>query len=182
MEVSGIDLRPALGGVGLRYRVADQTVLGTSVGLSLSRAETDADGSRADVSSAYDVSLSTWLEQHVGRRSRLASPFVGVGVRGRLFDRTQTRQYQTVDPLGNVVEVEIEQTVEGFSIGGGLLLGAEVRLAKGVTLGGAYIVVVLYDQETFQADLPDVVPPEPVDRSQVRFDTGTSNLALSVTF
>ena len=82
----------------------------------------------------------------------------------------------------DLVEGEFEQSVEGVSIGGGLLLGAEVRLAKGVTLGGAYVVGVSYDQETLRVNLPERPNPEPQDRSTVRFDTGTTNLALSVTF
>ena len=173
-EVSGLDvlqLRPAVGGVGIRYRVADQTAVGLSVGVNGFSASAGSDDRDQNVSGT-DVRVSTWFEQHVGRRSRTVSPFVGAGVRFNAGRNTSS------DGLGpNAFESEVSQ----FGVGGALLLGAEVRLARGVTLGGAYTLGVEYQRNEQSFTAPGTDPGSQV-QDVVRFGTGVTNLAVSAYF
>ena len=57
-------LNPAFGGVGLRYRVADRTVLGASVGGQYDTSEDES----ANESAGRRFSVALWNENHIGRR------------------------------------------------------------------------------------------------------------------
>ncbi len=198
VTLDGLDavrLRPALGGIGVRYRVADQTVVGTSLGLSVLRAdtETDADGSgRADRQQrgedAVDATVSVWVEQHVGRRRRAVSPFVGAGVQVGIGSAESDTEQMFLPcegptecaPVTRVFESE-RQTLQ---VAGGVFVGAEVRLAAGVTLGGAYTFGVRYtDTEESRRSVTEGAPEEQsFDRQFLEIGTGTTGLSLSVYF
>ena len=186
--LAGLDdlaLRPLDGGIGLRYRVAPRTVVGASVGVSFTDAEQDSRddegvGEDAETDGA-STSLSLWAEQHVGG-SRVVSPFIGLGGRIRLsrFDSQSTLSFDCVpdvdcSPLTR--RAESERVVAS----GGVLLGAEVRLARGLTLGGAYTLGAEY----FESENTFRVEGESQGRSVQsgwRYGVGTTQVALSVYF
>ena len=190
--LNGLDvvrLSPALGGVGVRYRLADQTVLGTSLGLSVFSADADGGDDSQDQRNdqdAIDATLSVWVEQHVGRRRRTVSPFVGAGVQvgGGTADFTSD---QTFFPCGDPADCgPVTRTSESerrtLRVAGGVFVGAEVRLAAGVTLGGAYTFGVRYTdtEDTARLRGTDVDDDLTFDRQLVEVGTGTTGISLSV--
>ena len=190
--LNGLDvvrLSPALGGVGVRYRVADQTVLGTSVGLSVLAGDSEADGDGQGQSSdqdAVDATLSVWVEQHVGRRRRTVSPFVGAGVQvgggtdSYTVDQTFLPCADPADCAPVTRSAETERRT--LRVAGGVFVGAEVRLAAGVTLGGAYTFGVRYtDSEDTRRFVDAGVDDEQTfGRQLLEVGTGTTGISLSV--
>ena len=189
--LNGLDvvrLSPTLGGVGVRYRLADQTVLGTSVGLSALSG--DGDGGRDGQTQrtdqdALDATVALWVEQHVGRRRRTVSPFVGAGVQVG----GGTASFSSADtffPCGVPTDCEaVRRSAETerrtLRVAGGVFVGAEVRLAAGVTLGGAYTFGVRYtdSQDTRRLTGPTVdLVEETFDRQFLEAGTGTTGLSL----
>lgn len=171
------DLTPALGGIGVRYRVTDRTVVGTSVGFDY--ATFDEDGSDASVTER-GLRLALWNENHLGRRTGLVSPFLGAGATFSV--NNQEREFVRT-PCDDVVcpGAPQRESASGtvLSFGVGALLGAEVRLARGVTLGAAYTLGVAVDRESQESTFN---PNPPGDRTIVRVGTGVSDLNLSVYF
>ena len=204
--ISGLDalqLRPVLSGIGMRYRVADQTVIGLSVGGSIRDAENES--SREDpegeviresteTGTLTTATFSIWMEQHLGRRNRSVSPFVGGGLQLSVvdseFDSESVLQLscQTVVPCPLIVERN--ETLEtARAVSGGLAIGAEVRVIRGVTLGGAYTVSGTYResdrttrQTTKRDDQDTEVEDQSSEQSRFEFGTGVSQLNLSIYF
>ena len=196
-------LRPVLNGVGLRYRIADQTVLGTSVGYS-SQSSDDEQEQQYDPSPFLDYTSSTeskrvdgslWFEQHLGRRRRSVSPFVGAALTighetaDRLDLVEQNVQCQPDTSFSCGVDSRLtERELTTHSLGGSLFVGAEVRIVSGVTVGGAYSLGVIYS-ETESRELErrsrfgDVEEQERhTNRNAIQVGTQASQLYLSVYF
>lgn len=184
-------LQPLQGGIGLRYRLADQTVFGASVGgRSVSadeQAESDGNGQDRGQESSF-LQASFWVEQHLGRPRRSVSPFVGAGLQLARGSDEMTYE-QTVFPCrpttecGPVTQV-LESDRETRTVGGALFVGAEVRLARGVTLGGAYALSVTSiesDEQVFRDDGTQSID-DARERDEVRVETGISRVLLSVYF
>ena len=178
-QIDGLSLRgfsPALGGVGLRVRAADQTVVGLGFGLRLDDTDDEVrlpDQEARDVGrTAADVRGVLWMAQHIGSKRRTVSPFVGAGVTAAYSSATyRSPSYiQTCDADGacTVALLVQEHEVSYTALGGGVALGAEVKLANGITVGGAYgFGVEAYHQET-RSDQP--LPND--NRVSVRRQTG----------
>ena len=198
-----LQLRPVLSGIGVRYWVADQTVLGLSVGGSIQDAEIentqdDQEGEviREDTNAntSTTATLSVWMEQHVGRRNRAVSPFVGAGLQLSVVDAEL--DYESVIQLTcqdgaecPTIVRRLESSETARTLGGGLVVGAEVRLARGVTLGGAYTVSGRYresdrsSRQTLKRDDQDTqVEEQSSESGRFEFGTGVSELNLSVYF
>lgn len=194
--VNGLEnlvLRPYEGGLGLRYRASDQTVVGAAVGLGFSSRdftgenETPQGGEMREASSdGQRVSLALWTEQHIGRRRRTVSPFVGAGLQVSAWQNESEQVVGFACP--EITDCPPVQRVEGegeaLSIGGGLIVGAEVRLARGVTLGGAYTLGAEYrrSESEFVRDSPDgpFVSRDEADGWEV--GVGTTQVGLSIYF
>ena len=198
-----LQLRPVLSGIGVRYRVADQTVLGLSVGGSVQDFEDESsqEDQNRDVirentftNTTTTATLSIWMEQHLGKRNRTVSPFVGAGLQLSYGDGEYDRESilqpscQTGVPCDPIMQrQEASQTSRAF--GGGLVVGTEVRLIRGVTLGGAYMVSGTY-RETDRSSRQTLVQPDRDTQveeelgmsSGFQFGTGVSELNLSVYF
>ena len=190
--LSGLDvvqLQPALGGVGVRYRLADQTVLGTSLGFGVLADDTDGSagdqGQQSD-GDIVDATVSVWVEQHVGRRRRTVSPFVGAGVQlggGTAEFSSDLTVFPCGDPAACAPQTRTSETERRtLRAAGGVFAGAEVRLAAGVTLGGAYTFGARYtDTEDTQRRAGLGAPDEQTfDRRRLEVGTGTSRISLSV--
>ncbi len=157
-------LNPAFGGIGLRYRATDGTVVGASVGFQVQSLDGDDQSGNG---SQRSVSLALWNENHLGRRRGIVSPFLGAGATFRAGRQAQERGPE-------------EFSATDYSVGVGALLGAEVKLARGVTLGAAYTLGVEVLTRSFSAT-PD--PSQvPGDQTSVRVGTGLTDLHLSVYF
>lgn len=191
-SLDDLQLESLLGGIGVRYRLADQTVLGASVGFDVGSAESDASGTSVAQQSEQDrtdARLALWVEQHLGRRRRVVSPFVGAGLRLGRGGTEQTAE-RTYEVCPTVAECELreegsEAETDALSVGAALLLGAEVKLVRGVTLGGAYLVGVEYvDSETTvtYTDSAGEVVTRTSGSETVQVGTGTTRVALSVYF
>ncbi len=186
--LASLRLEPLLGGVGVRFRLADQTVLGTSLGLSVSTADTEREDGDQDSSNSQDRSdatVSVWVEQHLGRPRRLVSPFVGGGVQvgGGTTTSTSEDRFlpcgpdQDCDPVVRTFENE-QRTVR---VGAGVFVGAEVRLAAGVTLGGAYTFGIGYTDTEVTTELGgDRIDDQTWTSRFLNVGTGTSRISLSV--
>lgn len=192
VSVEGLDvlrLQPVGGGVGVRYRLANQTVLGASVGLGILSQEVDV-GVRYGRDHEEDRvggMVSLWLEQHVGRRGRPISPFIGAGLQvGASATDWQTDRAGTVcAPDGSCDPIVLTQTDERrtLQVGGALFVGAEVKLARGITLGGAYMLGAQYQTDDYRSEeeVPDADPFVREDEtSSLSVSTGTSQLVLSI--
>ena len=178
--VSGVtDLVPAFGGVGARYRVRDRTVVGASVGVDYADRNVDVrDGFEADERNG-GVRVSVWNENHVGRRGALVSPFVGVGVQARASGAEAERSLPCEPGEGCTVRTETA-SLSSTAVGVGALLGAEVRVARGVTLGAAYALGAEVSRDRQERTL-DGEPRR--DRfTTFRAGTGLTPLILSVYF
>ncbi len=171
-------LNPAFGGIGLRYRATDRTVLGASVGFQFQSLDEDGD---AGSTTQRSVSLALWNENHLGSRRGIVSPFLGAGVTFRAGRQAQERDIAACTPElcpGPTTREELSETTYAFGVGA--LVGAEVKLARGVTLGAAYTLGVAVDTRSFDTTLdPGQVPP---DLTVVRVGTGLTDLQLSVYF
>lgn len=188
--LSVVRLSPTLGGIGVRYRLADRTVLGTSLGLSVLTSDADLDEDRREQESdadLFDATVSVWVEQHVGRRRRSVSPFVGAGVQvgGGTGEFVSEETFFPCAPGGGCEPVTRTLTTERqtLTVAGGVFVGAEVRLAAGVTLGGAYTFGVRYLDTEDTARLTGTGAGDDVrtaDRQSLQVGTGTSGLSLSV--
>lgn len=194
-QIDGLSLRgfsPVLGGVGLRVRLADQTVVGLGFGLGLDDADNKIsipDREPRDVGrTAIDVRGLLWMEQHIGSRRRTVSPFIAGGVTAGYSNATyrSPSYFQTCDAGGEcTLELIVKENETSYTtVGGGIALGAEVRVARGVTLGGAYSFgVEAYRQES-RADhpLPNDERVSVDRRSGFRAGTQAPTLNLSVYF
>ena len=169
----------ALGGVGLRYRVNDLTVLGASVGFGASTLNRDDSG---DGRGAGSGRVSVWNENHIGRRRGVVSPFFGGGFTAGFSRETFTRDDVPCDPAAcpdGPQTVESRRTHTSFGVGA--ILGAEVHVARGVTLGAAYTLGVGVERFVYTTD--DPFSGTPADRSTlVAGGTGLTDLQLSVYF
>lgn len=185
-SLDAFQLGEALGGVGLRYRLADQTALGVSVGGNWGAQELNRDGLRTVERSTGRAQGSLWLEQHLGRPRRALSPFVGFGSQVR-YVRSESEQSFSFDPCGDpaqcdVVIEEYTQEVEEWRAGVAVLAGAEVRLAGGVTLGAAYTLGGGYSWSEVRSE--DVQRDDRSDQTSrgPYVGTGISEVMLSVYF
>ena len=144
-------INPLAGGLGLRYRVADRTVLGTA--FAMGGRESTSVQEREEIqnvdqertvtleSSRRTVSLALFVEQHVGRRRSAVSPFIGAGVQAGFGDDTQTSATRNESSNEEIVSTQlrtVREESESTTFGAGLVLGAEVKIISGVTLAGAY--------------------------------------------
>ena len=104
------------------------------------------------------------------------SPFVGVGVQGFRFE-------SVVESERRGERLRSERTTQGVT--GGAFLGAEVRLARGVIVGGAYGAGVSYrkTEDELLRDLDgESVTESGRDSDRFQVGTQTSSLYLSVYF
>ncbi len=157
------DITSAFDGIGLRYRATDRSVIGASVGFDV--ATSDGSGDTEGTQNTGGVRVALWNENHVGRGRGPVSPFVGGGIIAGYRRSTYTRDVFPCDPAGcpgppcdpaacpGVPEgvpggdsPQASQRVTGYSVGVGAILGAEVRLARGVTLGAAYTLGVAVER------------------------------------
>lgn len=168
-------LNPAFGGIGLRYRATDRTVVGGSVGFQFQSLDAGA-----DAPSARSVSVALWNENHLGRRRGVVSPFLGAGAtfRAGRQARSATVADCTDGLCGPPRTVEFSTTQ--VAVGVGALVGAEVKLARGVTLGAAYTLGIEVETQAFGS--PSGLFPQPDDATLVRIGTGVTDLQLSVYF
>ena len=192
-ELAGLDdatLLPLLGGVGVRYRAADRTVLGTSLGLNVVSRESDQDGADRDGASelrGVDFRASAWVEQHLRTRQRVVSPFVGGGLSvgaGRTEQSSSQTSACAGDPACDPSVFRNESSRETITVGGALFVGAEVRVVRGVTLGGAYALGAEYtDAETrFERSVNGAVDADRFSDRGWAVGTSTTRIALSVYF
>ena len=193
--VQGLDvlrLQPALGGIGVRYRLADRTVVGASVGIDVQFADDYSEDAQDTSEREFDRSSvvgAVWFEQHVGRPRRAVSPFVGAGVQFGVAssEATSERAVRPCPPsqdCGLLTQAVVTETDTRF-VAGGLALGAEVRLVRGVTLGGAYTLGVRYTEADLENRIEQTNQETRVQAQEsqgLRFGTGTSELSLSVYF
>lgn len=190
------------GGVGLRAWLGRQLVGSVSLGVELDRTDTEFG---PDVE-RHAATLALGLEAHLGG-SRTVSPFVGGGVR---------LGYAEVDggygPYDYTVVVEDcdtrlcdpsvwypsygRRSADELSVGAGLDLGAEVRLARGVTLLGAHRIgatftsgeaestgIIYYDGPCPELSIDCGFYGAPVeDYTRWEVGTGETRVALSVYF
>lgn len=193
--VTGLEdlaLRPYEGGIGFRYRAADQTVIGAAVALNLT--ESDRELRNESGETAQDqtgdlerqgATFALWAEQHVGRRSRTVSPFVGAGVQVSVASDEQQSLASYDCPEGECPgSIRFVDESEDLSVGAGLLIGAEIRLARGVTLGGAYSIGAEYtrNESTSTRDYGDDVDVSSYEQDTWRIGVGTTQIGLSVYF
>ncbi len=113
------------------------------------------------------VSIALWNENHLGRRRGLVSPFIGAGA---TFRAARLRQERGPDSFSST----------DVAVGAGALLGAEVKLARGVTLGAAYTLGVEVTARSFDATPDPMQVPD--DQTIVRVGTGLTDLHVSVYF
>lgn len=178
-QVDLIRLPPTITAVGARYWVTDRVAVGTTVGLNASSLDAGGDGGMQ----SSGVRLDLWGETHVGRRSRAVSPFVGAGVRGARHSSSQTRQdFTCSDPVLCPLGQPGHYAFQRIGYGAGVLAGVEVRLLRGLTLGGAYTLGVDVGQAggTFT---PDGGQPRTVFKEdRISLQTGATNMHLSIYF
>ena len=200
--LSNFFLRPIEGGIGLRYRAADQTVLGGAVAIGGEDATTEADpdlSERGEVASDVtevdrrNASLSLWVEQHVGTRRSTVSPFVGAGIRIATGSWDSVRESTLTCPADapGCFPRRIEETYENetTAFGGGLILGGEVKIVNGVTLSGAYTLGVEYSEQDSRGmqvvefeGQEDQESGGETHREGWRYGVGTTQVALSIYF
>ncbi|HEX8298288.1 MAG TPA: outer membrane beta-barrel protein [Rubricoccaceae bacterium] len=174
-----VDLSPVLGGIGVRYRLADRTVIGTSLGLNIGSEDTD-DANR--VSTRTSATLAVWNENHLGRRDGIVSPFVGAGATFGVQRFQSDFDGAPCDPAACPgTPGGYSQSETTLSVGVGALLGAEVRIARGVTLGAAYTLGIAVDRRESDRQNP-FGPSESSTATFVRGGTGLTDLSLSVYF
>ena len=176
-------LEPALGGVGVHYRVADRTVIGASVDLQYATDEQDVNGA-AGTFERRRLSVTVWNENHVGRRRGVMSPFLGAGVTFRAGDEDAEQDNPGCDPSAPCPPdqpASYRRTTSETAFGAGALLGAEVRPARGVTLGAAYVLGVEVARTRGDLTVPGQ-PDQEFSNTVVRVGTGTSDLHVSVYF
>ena len=194
-EVSGIDdlrLLSALGGVGVRYRVADRVVLGTSVGVNAFDGDRDADRESeaggqdvSDESSSFSGRVTVWAERHVRTRQRAVSPFVGGGLQiAASTQEATTTQAVASCPTSPCPPFTRSSERESLAVGAGVFAGVEVKLARGVSLGGAYTLGAEYTtaETRLETDLGGDVERDTFDERFWTVGTGISRLVLSVYF
>ncbi|OZC02558.1 outer membrane beta-barrel protein [Rubricoccus marinus] len=180
-------LRPLDGGIGLRYRLTDRSVVGASVGLTFADRDQENQSDNVesfDESDTFGSSVSLWTERHVGR-SRVVSPFIGLGARARFVRTDASNTFEpSCDPTVSCPPVTRTLDAETVSVGGALLLGAEVKLARGITLGGAYTLGVDYSEtsRTTTVSGPDVAGGGSGTSKSWSYGVGTTDLSLSVYF
>lgn len=161
---------PSVGGVGVRYGASERTVLGGTLGLSVS-----SSNGASDLSS---VRGALWVEQHLGRPRGPVSPFVIVELDASRYDNGSTYVYPDCIPDSPCPPVwSGEETVS--SLGGSVGAGAEVRLLRGLTLSGGYRVRLAGERVSF-GSFPGA--PEPQDLNTVTLRTGAADLRLSIYF
>lgn len=193
--VSGLEdlaLRPYEGGIGFRYRAADQTVIGAAVALNLQESDVAHRNESGDLLQEQNgdaerqaATFALWAEQHVGRRRRTVSPFVGAGIQVSV-GTSEEQSFATYDcPAGECPGgVWTVDESEDLKVGAGLLIGAEIRLVRGVTLGGAYSIGAEYAryETTTTRDYGEDVVVAASERDNWRIGVGTTQLGLSVYF
>lgn len=177
-----LNLEPAFGGIGLRYRVADRTVIGASVGLQYDVFDQDRTETSGE-SSARRLSLALWNENHIGRSRGPVSPFLGAGAVFRVGDQRTEQDNVECDPTAPCPEppVAFVNARTELSVGVGALIGAEIRLARGVTLGAAYVLGVEVSRFRFE-QTPADVREQLTEQNILRFGTGVTDLHVSVYF
>lgn len=181
-------LLPTLGGVGLRYRAGDRTVLGVSVGgvvRSDDYDQSNAGGSAMQESELTEGRVALWTEQHVGRRWRAVSPFVGAGLQLALRSRTgESVQEYAPCPPDQLCDVEVRRVrseEDGRTVGAAVFAGAEVRLASRVTLGAAYLVGVEHTRtDGSQEHAVTGLPRSEYETETLRVGTSLTRVVLSV--
>ncbi len=121
----------------------------------------------------------------------------GIGSNDGVDDTRSERLYAEQD-LRRVQESRVVRESERTFVSGGLLLGAEIKVVNGVTLGGAYTFGVEYADATGATRFSSLdrtfvggvlVDEEEVNSSETdnsgddwRFGVGTTRVALSVYF
>ena len=140
---------PYEGGVGARYWFSDRVAGSASLGFGYGNVDTgygDQD--------AFTSSFSVGLERHFGHR-RTVSPYVGflANVAYTSYDQeVPIYDYPVPEPCPAEGECPIPVDygygtsvgTQEMAVGGALLLGAEVRIVDGVTLGLAHALGVTY--------------------------------------
>lgn len=179
--VSGLrDLSPAFGGIGVRYRVAERTVIGTSIGLSF--ATDDREEFVSGQFTQTSATLAVWNENHLGRRGGIVSPFIGAGATFGIQNAEADLDDIPCDPAGcPETPVSFSQSETAFSVGVGALLGAEVRVARGITLGAAYTLGIAVERRDADRQTP-LGPDDSFSSTVIRGGTGLTDLTLSVYF
>lgn len=202
---------PYEGGVGGRFWFSDRVAGSASLGFGYGNVDTgygDQD--------AFTSSFSVGVERHFGHR-RTVSPYVGflANVAYTSYDQeTPVYDYPIPEPCPDDRECPIpvdygygySSGTQETAVGGALLLGAEVRIIDGLTLGIAHALGVTYargdrDDVYYYDDTPvppttcsgcegggDVrgggIPPIYYEPSydRVTVGTGTTSLTLSIYF
>lgn len=186
--LTDLDLSPALGGIGVRYRATDRSVIGTSIGFDVGTTDRDDSG---DSQSTGGVQVAVWNENHIGRGRGIVSPFVGGGVVAGFRRQSYTTGIDPCEPFGCPippcdpaacpgVPEAASQSQTRVSVGVGAILGAEVRVARGVTLGAAYTLGVAVERVSYDSDLP--FGSDDTGSTTVLGGTGLTDLHLSVYF
>ena len=107
----------------------------------------------------------------------------------RRFSDRSPLQVQTCTVEGGETVCEInsyirESSQEGVTFSGGLVLGAEVRVVKGITLGGAYSLGMGYTW--YEDQQSSTIPQNPQEQTRtndaISIGTGSPTLNLSVYF
>lgn len=171
----------ALDGIGVRYRATDRSVIGVSAGFTVGTVDQDDSD---DEFSGGSGRISVWNENHLGRSRGIVSPFVGAGLTAGLARETVSRDNVPFpcDP-GNCPDEPVTAVLRQsrYSVGVGAILGAEVRVARGVTLGAAYTLGVSVERLSFTDTSPFRSDNE-ARSTVVAGGTGLTNLQLSVYF
>lgn len=187
--IEGAALEPVLGGVGVRYGLSDQTVVGAAVGLRLTVSDLSGEeGAGSQTQEGGGLDASAWLERHLVRRSRSVSPFVAVGLEaGYGWSESQSTQTQLVcrsEDDCDVRTLTFVSSADEYHVGGAVGVGAEVRLARAVTLGAASTLRAGYTwtDNTARQTVEGGDDERFAGRSIGRFDlgTGATSLVLSV--
>lgn len=176
------------GGVGLRAWLGDRLVGSASLGFSLERTDNEF---ASDVERA-EAAVSLGLEAHVGG-SRTVSPFVGGGVRLGYAEVEGSYDPRLDVWCGPTMSCYFPgSSADELSVGAGIDLGAEVRLARGVTLLGAHRLGATFVSGDVENDwvyyaYPEAgvdlgYPPPNADYTRWRVGTGETRVALSVYF
>lgn len=180
--VNILNLEPAFGGVGLRYRVADRYVLGGSAGFQTQ--DVSNEGRNSEDYAGLAVTGSLWLEHHIGRRAGSVSPLYGLGLTAQTssFDATYVREETVCTGDGcTTLPVTYDLTNARTAVGAGALLGVELRLARQITLGAAYVVGLEVSSQRSESPREGGTV-DAFESDGLRAGTGLTDLHLSIYF
>ena len=167
----------SLDAVGLRFWLSPRTALTTRITFAYDEADVDGPGTGGDFETdALELGVALGFERHLASRGRV-SPFVSlagaIGIRNAELDAPVIIEDGPGDG-GDRVTGDVRTTVFGGEAG----LGAEFRIAQGLSLSGTYLLAARY--ESGEAD-DDFNGDSDIDAFSVRLG-GLPRLALSFRF